>query len=108
MAELLGVGVEAVDEVVHDELQLLLLRGRDVHLVPCLAQPLVRVEDLERLGCVSGEDQDAGHVMPLCMSVRVCASTLDLGATPNKPPFRTVVGRFERRRPLPPDGGTRG
>nr|WP_284292573.1 hypothetical protein [Luteimicrobium album] len=58
--ELLGVCVERVHEVVDDELQPLLLGGGDVHLVPGLLEPLVGVEDFERLRRVAGEDQDLG------------------------------------------------
>jgi hypothetical protein len=46
VAELLGVGVEVVDEVVDDELELLHRRCGDVDLVTLLQQPLVGVHDL--------------------------------------------------------------
>src|SRR2546426_8448492 len=58
VARLLCVGVVALDEVVHHELELLLRRRRDVDLVALLPQTLVGVEDLERLGGVAGQDQD--------------------------------------------------
>src|SRR5947207_2855110 len=58
VARLLRVGVVALDEIVHDQLELLLRRRRDVDLVTLLSQTLVRIEDLERLGGVAGEDQD--------------------------------------------------
>ena len=44
--------------VVHDELQLALLGCPDVHLVAGLLQAVVRVEHLEGLGGVAGEDED--------------------------------------------------
>jgi hypothetical protein len=58
---LLGVGVVAVHEVVHHELELL-DRGRgDVDLVSLFEQALVGVHHLEGLGGVTGEDHDLRH-----------------------------------------------
>jgi hypothetical protein len=58
VARLLGVRVEARLEVVYDEPQPLAGGGRDMNLVALLPQPLVRVENLEGLGGVAGDDQD--------------------------------------------------
>jgi hypothetical protein len=62
VAGLLRVGVEAVDEVVDDELKLLLLGGRHVDLVSLLQQPLVGVHHLEGLRGIAGQQQHLGHM----------------------------------------------
>jgi hypothetical protein len=71
---LLGVGVEAVHEVVHDELQLLLARRGDGDLVALLQQPLVRIHDFEVFGRVAGQDQDLCHRETLASCVPACPS----------------------------------
>src|SRR5262249_55226328 len=68
----LGVGVEAVHEVVHDELQFLLARRGDVDLVALLQQTLVGVHDFEVFARIAGKDQDLCHREPLASSVSGC------------------------------------
>jgi len=65
LARLLRVGVEALDEVVYHELEPLPRWRRDLDFVPFLAQALIRIEDLERLRSVAGENEDACHACQL-------------------------------------------
>jgi hypothetical protein len=69
MTRLLGVRVEAVDEVVYDELQLLRGRCGDVHLVALFQKPLVRVEHLQVFSRVAGDDEYLGHARPPCTTM---------------------------------------
>jgi hypothetical protein len=55
VAQLLGVRIEAVNEVVDDELQRLHGRCGDVDLVSLLQQALVGVHHFEILGGVAGQ-----------------------------------------------------
>jgi hypothetical protein len=62
VARLLRVRVVALDEVVDDELKLFLARGCDLDVVALFEQALVRIQHLQRLRRVSGEQQDLGHL----------------------------------------------
>ena len=58
VARLFGVGVVTGLEVVHHEMELLLTRRGNLHLVALLLQTLVGIEDFERLRRVAGDHQD--------------------------------------------------
>ena len=105
VAGFLGVGVEAVLEVVHHETERLAARGRDMHLVALLAQPLVGIEHLKGLGRVAGHDEDlrrhAAHLQlwmsTLSTAPSPCIRSADLPRGRGPPPALSTSSNFDGR-----------
>jgi len=90
---LFGVRVEALDEVVHHELEFLGRGCRDVHLVALFQQPLVGVHDLKVFCRVAGDDQDFGHGRRLLTGVSVSPASCFSYVGPVNDRRRSAEGR---------------